>query len=648
MILLHGGCAVRVRGRERPLVQGRGIHGELRLSTRQHSEELKSPTGTRENKSSITQEELYVHTEGDVFDPKLMTYAAGVGMGLVQQRYSTDRDSDSSSGNMNSYRLITNFLSGKPYPFSVSLSKEESYLPRRFRSPLHMENTSSGVLARWQNSDWPMTLSWTDNEIRQTADLDDSGFLFGRRSKRFAYSVSHDFSDRSHLDFRFDMDDVVQTGAGHTRKIDSKSYRLNHDYNFGPGDRHSLTSHVSLVDRQSDIDTRTLEWQESLLLRHTDRFSTFYSAHYSESTFESIKSRTIGGVGGFTHRLYDNFTTRLSLFANKTEFGRSSESISRGGDLRFNYYRHNPWGLLTAEYSFRMANRESTGDTGTDIVIDESHTFTDPFPIVLEKRDVLIDTIVVKNADGTEIYTEGDDYTVRRVGDRVELEITTLGVDLPNISDGQELYVDYLYAVESSVTEDLLEHYFRVEQQFNNGFSVYYAHQNRQTEIDFSREAAFNPDEDYRSDTFGAAYRLRNITLTAEHREIESTHNSSESDRITASGHWSLSPTTSIHGQLAQAWIDSTGDRDRQTSLFTARAGVKNRLTRHLTLTADAELRRENSSDIGRTDGLRFDAGLEYHQRDLSIRGGWGYYVLDRRNTETTNSMFFVKLVRRF
>lgn len=647
-MLLHTGCAVRVRGSERPLLRGNGIHGELRVSARQYTEELESATTHHENKSSIMQEELYLHTEGDVFDPKFMTYAAGLGMGLVQQKFDTGTSSGSSSGSMNSYRLISHFLSGKPYPFSVSLNKEETFLPRRFRSPLHMENTSSGILARWRHSEWPMTFSWTDSHMQQRADLDDSGFMFDRRSERFAYSVAHDFSERSHLDFRFDMDDILQKSTGYSRSIKTQNYRLAHDYTFGADNRHSLRSHLSFVDRDSDFDTQTLEWQESLLLRHSDSFSTFYSAHYSQNTFESIDSRTLGGVGGFTHRLYDNFTTKLSLYSHKTEFGRSSESLSRGGDIHFNYYRHNPWGLLTAEYGFRMLNLESTGSTGTDIVLDESHTFSDPFPIALEKRGILVDTIVVKNAAGTEIYTEGDDYIIRQIGDWIELDVTTLGADFPNISDGQNLHVDYLYAVETSATEDLLEHTFRIEQMFKNGFSVYYAHQNRQTDIDYSHAVAVDPDEDYESNTFGAAYRIRNYTLTAEHREVEATRNSSQSDRLTASAHWSLSPTTSVHGQVAQAWIDSTGDRNRETSLFTARAGFKNRLTKHLRLTGDAELRREDSSDIGRTDGFRLDAAMEYHRRALSIRSGWGYYVLDRGNTETTNSMFFIKMIRRF
>ena len=647
-MLSQAGCAIRVRGRERPLLRGNGIHGEVRLSTRQHSEEINTATSHRENKSAITQEELHLQTEGDVFDPKFMTYAAGVGMGLIQQKFDTGTESGSSSGSMNSYRLISNFLSGKPYPFSVSLSKEESFLPRRFRSPLHMENTSNGILARYQDSEWPMTFSWSDNEMQQRADLDDSGFTFDRRAKRFAYSLAHDFSERSHLDFRFDTDDIVQTGTGYSHAIKTDSYRLNHDYDFGADNQHTLTSHVLFVDRVSEFSTQTLDWQENLFLRHTDNFSTFYNAHYSENTFESLDSRTIGGLGGFTHRLYDNFTTNLSLFGNKTEFGTGSESTSRGGDLSFSYYRHNPWGLLTAEYAFRMVGLESTGDSGTDIVTNEFHTFTDPFPVTLEKRGILVDTIVVTNTDGTEIYTEGDDYTIRPVGDYIELDITTLGADFPNISDGQDLHVDYLYAVESSTTEDLLEHTFRVEQQFRNGFSVYYSHLNRQTDVEFSRDPSFDADQDYVSNTFGAAYRRRNITLSAERRETESTDNSSTSDRLSASAHWPLSTTTSIHGQVGQAWIDSTGERNRQTTLFTARAGVKNRLTRYLSLTTDAELRKEDSSDIGPTDGLQLDAALEYHRRALSIRGGWGYYILDRGNTDTTNSMFFIKLIRRF
>ena len=79
------------------------------------------------------------------------------------------------------------------------------------------------------------------------------------------------------------------------------------------------------------------------------------------------------------------------------------------------------------------------------VVIDEQHVFTDPFPVELSEANIDIASIVVTDANGIEIYQEGDDYTVTEVDGNVSLNITPLGVVLPNITNGQQLHVDYTY-----------------------------------------------------------------------------------------------------------------------------------------------------------------------------------------------------------
>lgn len=317
--------------------------------------------------------------------------------------------------------------------------------------------------------------------------------------------------------------------------------------------------------------------------------------------------------------------------------------------MRFDYYRNNRWGRLSSYYDARLTRRESDGATGTDIVIDESHTFTDPLPVELEKRDIIVNTIVVTNSAGTEVYTEGadGDYTVRQIEDRVELIIDTTDTDLPNISDGQKLLVDYLYEVEGSSQEDSLIQSFRIEQEFNNGVSLYYLHRNRQSRIE-SDTSRVSRDREYASDTVGVDYRYKNIFLGAEHSSTESTENSSETNRVWAGGDWPLSSRTRLHGRVSQAWIESSGRQSRETSLFKAEGKITTRLTRRLRLSGHAEVRKEDSGDFGYTDGFRMGTALEYHRSALRLKAGWEYYYLDRRDTERATTMFFVRLTRRF
>ena len=643
------GCAVRVRGKQRPLVKMEGIDGELKFYSQKNNEERTSLGSKVDSESSIMREELFLNTQGDVFDPLLMTYVAGIGLGLNQQKYESDTQSGEYSGQMNNYLLNMNFLTTKPYPFNINMARNESYYSRGFQSPLHVENTTAGIRGKLRVPGWPMSYSWSRDELEQTSDIGTDQQGYRRISERFSYSVSHDFNERSKLRFRTDHHEISQESDSFSRGETVQNYFLEHGYSFGEFDQHSLESYLTYNKRASEFDSEIFDWNESLRLKHTPEFSTFYNANITRNTFGENESETIGGIVGIQHQLYDNFTTNASLFMSESEFGSGNESKWKGGNVRFNYFRNNPWGRLTSYYDVSLTNRDSSGAFGTDIVVNESHTFTDPLPVELEKRNIIIDSIVVTNSAGTDIYTEGvdGDYTVSEIGDRVEIVIDTSDPDLPNIIDGQELLIDYLYEVEGSSEEEALNQRFRIEQKFNNGITAYYLHGDRQSRIE-SDVLNYSRDREYLTDTYGMDYHYKNLILGAEHSSTDSTENSSESDRLWASGNWPLSSRTMLSGRISQAWIESTGTQARDTSLFKAEGKIRSRLSRHLSLLGHAEWRKEDSGEHGFTDGFRVGAALRYNRSALSARVGWDYYYLNRRDVERATTMFYIRIIRRF
>ena len=336
VILCMAGCSVQVRGKRRPLMRMKPIKGELELSLEQNTEEHKSSSGTKQkSESSILEEELYLRTQGDVFDPMLMTYIAGLGLGLNQQSFKSETQSSNTSGTMNKYRLNMNFLPTKPYPFSVDMMKNDMLVGRRFQSPLHVENTTTGVSLRLRNPNWPMTFRWTRSEIEQNSDVETTEDFFNRSTDRFSYSLLHDFSEHSHFTFRSDLDEITQESNNFSRDTKTVRNRFLHNFDFGGHRQHNLYSSVSYMDKTGDFESEVIEWNENMHLRHSEKFSTFYNTFLSQSTFASIENQTIGGIAGFNHQLYENLNTNFSVFANDSEFGSNSETTTRGGDLPF-------------------------------------------------------------------------------------------------------------------------------------------------------------------------------------------------------------------------------------------------------------------------------------------------------------------------
>ncbi|MBC8379862.1 MAG: hypothetical protein H8E62_11900, partial [Planctomycetes bacterium] len=493
------------------------------------------------------------------------------------------------------------------------------------------------------------TISWTQSELTQDSDAGTDQYSFDRKMERFSYTLTHEFNDYSRFTFRSDIDQVTQTSGIFNSDVKTQRHRFLHYLNFGDNNQHRLNSTFSLLDRDDQFDSSTFDWTENMSLRHSDSFSTFYNTVYSKNTFEEIDTQTVTGLAGFVHQLYLNLVTTGDIYASKSEFGSISETTSQGGDLGFNYRRNNPLGVFLGELEFNYNTDKITGESGTVSVFDELHVFDedDLLPITLNERNIDTTTIVITNNAGTEIYTEGDDYVIDEVGDEVEITVTTLGVDFPNIVDDQPLLVDYLYELVGEQTEDLIQRKFTLEQQFNNGLAMYLSNRflDRQVDSDVNSNIS---DQKTETMIYGAEYQWKRVTFTAEHTDTDSTSQSSESDRLAARSYWPLTPKTSLSGNISQTWIDTSGDNSRQATLFRADGKIRTRLNRYLSLSGRTEYRKEDNSDIGRTNGYRVGASLDFNRASLSVRAGWDTYFLERRNTESESTRFYMNLIRRF
>ena len=649
--MFSGGCAVRIRGRQRPLVKVQGIDGSLELKVHQDFTETTSSGITFSNESSYMTEELNLSTHGDVFDSKLLTYAAGIGLGLSQLEYEHGDESGSSSGDMKKYNLMGSFLAEKPYPFSLSTRKSEYIVSREFQSPVRAENTTNAFFVRLRVPKWPMSFAWTKSELIYKSDNGNIYDSFTQNNDRFSYFVSHDFSERSHMDFRSDLFEVNQQGSGYVSEMNTATHRLLHDYKFGDDEQHSFNSSLYYMDISGDFESQSFNWNETLNLRHTGNFSTFYSAYLINTAFGGYETETTGGMAGFSHRLYDNLGTNFSLSGSQSDYGSNSTSEYYSGKLSFDYYRRNPWGLLRSDYSVRMTTRENRGSAGTGIMTDEPHTFEDPFEITLNERNVIPDSIVITDSTGVNVYTEGvdGDYTVRQEGDRTIITIDMMDDEVPNISDNDDLLIDYLILVDSSVDQDVLQQTFKLEQEFKNGVAVYYSIMTRQSETEIVYgSGGGGSDDEFETSAYGARYRKKYFTFRAEHRETMSKWNSSSSDHLSVSNQWPLSSKTLLRGRMSQTWMESEGAYSRESSIFKAGLGINTRLTKHLRLSGNAEMRKEDNSQIGPTNGWNFGTSLQYNRRALSIRAGWDYYILERAFREQASSTFYIRLIRRF
>ncbi len=646
-VLGLAGCNVQVAGKKRPLLRHEPVKGEMELVAERRTDKQGIPENRREAESTVFEERVNLRTKGDLYHPNFLLFDAAVGLGLAQQHFTTDGDSDRTSAFLNEYNLHGQLLPQKPYPLTGYLNRTEGLISRQFLGSLQTETDNAGLIFRLRNKSWPMTFEWNKSETKQDALGSLASDFFNRDSERFGYALTHDFSSRSHLNFRFDWDDISQRSSTASTDLDQKRYKVSHDWTFGSNQQHRLNSYVSSLDQSGSFDLDVFEWAERLKLQHTPNFLTNYSLRWVDTEQQMFTNRELRGQAGFEHKLYKSLTTTGNIFAARSDIGQQGDLDQEGGLLGFNYTKKNPWGTLLGSYVTSLTREDQTGGSGVGIVVDERHPYevTDPTPILLDRRNIRVASIDVWDSTRTTIYQVGIDYFIPTpINGRVRITIITAGQIF--LDGSQDLSIDYDFLTEPERKDKTLRQLLHLRQRFKNGFSVYYGHE-KQDETISSNTVSIAPDE-FRINTFGAEYVNKGLMLLAEYSKESSTQLPSTSKRLETRYNWRLNSDTTADVHVTGHWIDFGQPDPRDLELFTVGAGIFTRLKERFTLSCRFDWRNENDSVFGSTDGLRIGSELRYNYRQLNISAGLEFNELDRRDDELGSTLFYIRLKRFF
>jgi hypothetical protein len=645
-VLSVSGCNVNVRGKQRPVLRYDRIQGEVELLTQRRTDEQGTSGNKRESKTKVIEERVRLKTEGDIYHPDFFFYTAAVGLGFARQSIDSDDVSEKDNESLNDYNIFAQLLRSKSYPTTFHANKSEDLIARQFLGSLWTERQSEGVSLLLRSKTSPMTFQYNSSETDQDELTSLAADFFERDDERFRYSLNHKFSQSSHLSFDFDRTEVSQRSLGVSQQTDTDRYSLLHDLNFGTDEENRLDSLFNYADQSGSFDYKNWHWEERLRLQHSPDFQTNYDFRFSELKREMFKNRETRGRAGFEHRLYDNLVTTANIFTSKTDLDTQGDIEQNGGSVTVNYWKNNPWGTLFSTYTASLTKSEQSGATGTGVVIDESHFFTDPLPITLDRVNIDTSSIVVTDNSGLNTYTLGDDYTITEINGRIQLNMTTLGVAPPNVTDGQEVFVDYNFFIEPERDEDTTRQNFTIKERFNNGLSLYYAHR-RQDEDVSSSLTEIAPDE-FSINTVGADYIHKGLFLQAEYSDEDSTQIPSTSKLLLGRYSWPVNKDTRASLRVSNHWLDFDEPDNRDVVLFKSGAEIFSRLTDEYSISARADYRDEDDTRFGSTRGFQFNSEIQYNFRQLSISAGIEINSLDRRNDTIDGDFLYFRLKRSF
>ena len=638
-----------VGGQERPLVTHGPIKGELELGFESLRNKQSGGTVNRDSDSQIWKERLRFATEGDVYHSNLLAYSVMGGVGLGQTRFSSDERSMNENETLAEYNAVFQFLKMKPYPMTLLLNKSQDLISRPYQGPLQNDKTSTGFSVSSRSLDLPMRFQYTVDESNQYSLANPSQDNYYRKDERFRYSVEHDFSKLSHLSYDYERNNITRRNADQQEAPTTEDrHFLKHDVTFGSNDEYKLNSSLNYFEQQGTEKATDMLWEEYLEIQHTPSLRTHYEMRYNTTQQADLENKSLYGNIGFIHQLYESLTTTGDVFMSRPNLDSSITTEQQGQSLGFNYRKTNPLGNFLATYNVNHITTDQSGGTGSDFVFREKHFVPGTPAPEVELNHVGIETssIVVEDALG-DAFTLGLDYAIYEVNGRTRLRIFTIGGGAsPNFTAGQDFYVSYVFQIESQRNEELWRQYVSLEQQFDNGISLYLRHR-RQDETLTSTQPGVVPDQSQRN-TFGSRYDKSGLSLLVEHSIEDSTIQSNTNTLLEGSYSWILDPDTRATLRALKNDLSYTSGDSRDVTTYGFNAELSRQLSNRYILTSRVDYRDENDTEWGKTEGFEFRSELKYLYRQVYVVVGVQYDMLDRDNDKTNEMFFYMKLKRFF
>lgn len=381
---------------------------------------------------------IEIDQQGYILDPRIFGFSFNISPGYFKGYYETGGRSGTQKGNDLSYLIQGDFLNGanKPLSFNATALRATNFNSGSFGSRYDSEVKSESVMASWHNPAFPMTLAYEDRYLKQTflsGRVGESGPTTRRDERTRALTLSGRSSKTSLVAEHLTLDDNIPG-----RNLDYQRDRVNLRHTLPWGKGSSLNSFFLYDDRRGFNTNRRIRLDERATIQHTRNISSRsrYSFSVINRNYETIVNN---GSFAVSHLLYSNLVTTADLWASSQRSDPQDITRWRGGlSTRYNKTILGAGVSAGLGYSYQVTDRD-TRDLLTEVV-DVSYVVPLDGAIILRRRFVITATIIVTNADGSLVYTNGIDYAMLSLPeDLTQLQIIPGG----QIETGDTILVSY-------------------------------------------------------------------------------------------------------------------------------------------------------------------------------------------------------------
>jgi hypothetical protein len=617
---------------------------ETEVNYRLLHNEIKSSDGNGLNSSQTEnrfEETFTLESEGAIVHPNLVELKMSGAFGLTQELLSTDGQDDSSFGTVLEYDLNATFLRKEDVVFTLYARRTQDTVDRQFGPTIDNTIQTEGAILDWRSNVLPTRLEVFHSDQTQSG-IDDAGGEFTLSQNALIWHSEYRPTGNQAFIWDYTLNQVEESNTGQQDdSFVSHDASLSHTIDFGYKHRSNLTSSVNYFNQGGDFPLERFLWYERLRFVHNDTLETNYYYRFEDQRFAGLQQTTHRGQVGFVHRLFKSLVTSGWVGAEQVDRSDGSDSQTLYAHLDFDYHKKVPLGTFSAFLALNTAVTENSAQEQNVAVVDEQHTFGDPFPVILVAQNVDASTIRVTDASNLIVYTPGADYTVTDLRTRVEIARVLGG----RLNNGDLVLVDYQILPQGKNTTTTNSYSiggrYDIERGRLKGLSLYARFTDQRQSVDSDSALAFTPNS-YTDTVIGTEYRfLRNkFTVGAEQEWYDSTLYPFDATRFFARYVDRFSQDTTGGVNLTYSIIQYP-EEDNTLNLLMATGYATHHFSRSLYAYASMTLRHEMDDLRGTTVGLEEQVELNWHHRQTTV-----YFLVRNSNLSTDSQDSSFQVVR--
>ena len=371
--------------------------------------------------------------------------------------------------------LKTTFFNKKSISLIATTDINQTYSNRENLTNIKTDTKQLGGLLSFSNKTLP--LSFRFNQVKWKQEETQTDRISEMDQFNFTASASKSFYSNDKHNLVYSHDEYFFNNINlYSIRTFSDLISLDDNFNFDSKNKYTFRSRISYHNQRGSIDFKRLQANENLLLKLplNFRFQSNYNYNNIEQELQNTINQSIKGI--LSHKLFLSLNTNVYYEYKKTEHTiYEEENYIYGGNIIYTK-KISLKGRLNLSYNYRRQNHNTLNSPSSIQIINENHLLTDGQIELLDRAYVELNTIVVKDINGSIIYQENLDYILIERNNFIEIQRFPGG----QIANNANVYVDYVvnlpeahsynsnlnrFSSSISIFNNLIELYFRAFNQ---------------------------------------------------------------------------------------------------------------------------------------------------------------------------------------